>query len=244
MNDDYKNLKWPVRYDEHPDIWEAWEVLRKGTFGVPPIPLGQFIVTREKNFYPLDGSAYFYEGYKYYWVDYDSGKWDELTQKEFQNCYLDYEYRVDSCGRIANMLNFAYSAIKPPAYPRNYTYQNYINYLRSYYPDYIEDDVCAVFVHWSKDRRPLVQIRQKCGNKWDMVYPGGKEYVPLWKFYWHNLEDFGRDFGEVEQIYPRECFVCQKKLFTPKKEYYIPSKYNIVNILNGNRRNPHMWDEW
>lgn len=228
------NFKWPVRYKEHPDIWEAWEVLREGDFrynwSVPPRPLGQLIVTREKNFYPQDGNTYFNEGYKYYWVNYGSKEWEELTPNEFKDKHLDFKYLRDGRGRPKYICNLAYSAIKPPEYPRNYTYKDYTNYLRSYYPDYMADDVLEVYVLWTKDGRPVVQIRVKCGNKWDMVYPGDQDYVPLWRFYWRDLENFGRDFGKVEKIFPQEI------LFTPKKAYYIPEGYNIQNVLNGDSR--------
>lgn len=208
-----KEIRFPVEYDEHSNIWRAWEIWTREDFGsytrkrVPSKPVGQLVITRDKNFY--NKSRGFNDGYKYFWVDCKSGKKVKLTCEEFKERMFNYNNRQDCLnGGSFYIVKDAYTAIKAPEYVNKDTYMDYREYLSHYYPDYGRED-CSVYVLWNKYDLPIVQIRAKAVGsevEWDMAYPGDKEYTPLKGLTWLDLEYFARELCIVEQVHPAECF--------------------------------------
>lgn len=212
--DNKKDVVWPVQYAEHPNIWIAWEIWGRGYYDsrerqeFPDKPIGQLVITRDKNFYFEAGCLY--DGYKYFWISYESSEWSEMTRDKFKEEMFKYQNNNDYRGVRCYNVNHAYSAIEVPQYYKSDTYNNYREYLGYYYPDY-GCEYCSVYVLWNKDNRPIVQIRAKAVGsevKWDIAYPGDKEYTPLHRrFIGLELETIARrGLARVVQAHPAECF--------------------------------------
>lgn len=241
------------QYDEDPEIWKVWHIYEdayRSSMDKATNPTYRLLVKRENNFYPNDLNAYFDVGYKYFFGSGIGTEYVQLTLEEFQSKSQEFKYRRDGRGGLRYTCKLAYEKMPKPKLPSNPTFEDYNKYLRVYYPEYIADDVGAAFALWTETGEPVVLVRLKCGceHEWDMVYPGEKDFVPLWNFSWRELDNFGDRFGEAEQIYPQELFgSCIGK---PKEHVYAcwggnrPRRIDNVNVSLGGRPISYLdfWD--